>query len=105
MSRRASPSSGEFRGRDVGLERRGELRLELIDHGKPVLNYFIESFNGRMREECLNANRFVTLADARRKSKTGGAITTKHIRTARSGTWLLGILEVGAGRSPADMKT
>ena len=30
-------------------------------------NCFIESFNGRLREECLNANWFVTLADARRK--------------------------------------
>jgi putative transposase len=32
-----------------------------------VQNAYIESFNGRLREECLNANWFVSLADARRK--------------------------------------
>lgn len=30
-------------------------------------NAFIESFNGRLREECLNANWFLSLAGARRK--------------------------------------
>jgi len=30
-------------------------------------NGLVESFNGRLRDECLNANWFQTLADARRK--------------------------------------
>lgn len=30
-------------------------------------NAVIESFNGRFRDECLNANVFVSLHDARRK--------------------------------------
>ena len=34
-------------------------------------NAYIESFNGRLREECLNANWFVSLADARRKIEPG----------------------------------
>ena len=38
-----------------------------IQPGKPTQNSFIESFNGRFREECLNANWFENLADARRK--------------------------------------
>ena len=38
-----------------------------IQPGKPVQNGHVESFNGRFRDECLNANWFVNLADARRK--------------------------------------
>jgi putative transposase len=30
-----------------------------------------ESFNGRLRDECLNANWFATLADARTKIEAG----------------------------------
>ena len=43
------------------------IRLIYIQPGKPVQNSFIESFNGRFRDECLNANWFENLADARRK--------------------------------------
>jgi putative transposase len=39
--------------------------LHFIDPGKPVQNAFIESFNGRFRDECLNENWFVSLTDAR----------------------------------------
>jgi putative transposase len=38
-----------------------------IQPGKPMQNGHVESFNGRFRDECLNANWFVNLADARRK--------------------------------------
>ena len=47
-------------------EQRG-VRLNFIEPGKPVQNAFIESFNGRLRDECLNANWFVTLQDAKEK--------------------------------------
>lgn len=43
------------------------MKLDFIRLGKPVDNCFIESFNARLRDECLNANVFVSLADARRK--------------------------------------
>ena len=36
-----------------------------IEPGKPMQNGFIESFNGRFRDECLNLNRFNSLHDAR----------------------------------------
>ena len=44
-----------------------KIRLTYIQPGKPAQNGFIESFNGRFRDECLNANWFENLADARRK--------------------------------------
>ena len=47
-------------------EQRG-IRLVHIQPGKPTQNSFIESFNGRFRDECLNANWFENLTDARRK--------------------------------------
>ncbi len=46
--------------------RRG-VQLDFIRPGKPVENAVIESFNGRFRDECLNANVFVSLHDARQK--------------------------------------
>ncbi len=42
------------------------VRLRFIAPGKPVQNAFIESFNGRLRDECLNEHWFTSLADARR---------------------------------------
>lgn len=42
------------------------VKLDFIQPGKPVQNCFIESFNGRFRDECLNENWFVSLDDARR---------------------------------------
>lgn len=38
-----------------------------IDPGKPQQNAFIESFNGSLRDECLNEEMFDSLDDARRK--------------------------------------
>ena len=42
------------------------VRLRFIEPGKPVQNCFIESFNGRLRDECLNEHWFLSLPDARR---------------------------------------
>ncbi len=41
------------------------VRLHFIAPGKPVQNAFIESFNARFREECLNEHEFLTLDEAR----------------------------------------
>jgi len=38
--------------------------LRFIEPGKPVQNAFVESFNGRLRDECLNEHWFLTLAHA-----------------------------------------
>ena len=37
-----------------------------IAPGKPMQNGFVESFNGRLRDECLNEHLFAGLAEARR---------------------------------------
>jgi len=42
------------------------IQLRFIAPGKPVQNAFIESFNGRLRDECLSQHWFLGLADARR---------------------------------------
>lgn len=41
------------------------VKLDFIRPGKPSENGFIESFNGRLRDECLNVNEFVSLEHAR----------------------------------------
>jgi putative transposase len=41
------------------------VKLTFIRPGKPVENAYIESFNGRFRDECLNENWFLTLEHAR----------------------------------------
>jgi putative transposase len=40
------------------------MRLHFIEPGKPVQNAFIESFNGKMRDECLNGEIFYSLKEA-----------------------------------------
>lgn len=42
------------------------VQLQFSRPGKPVDNTFIEAFNGRLRDECLNQHWFLSLADARR---------------------------------------
>jgi hypothetical protein len=39
--------------------------MALHPPGKPIENAYIESFNARFRDECLNENWFIDLADAR----------------------------------------
>jgi len=43
----------------------GRLEWHYIEPGKPVQNAFVESFNSRLRDECLNEHVFLTLAEAR----------------------------------------
>jgi len=56
----------EFSGRalDEWAYRKG-IKLHFIRPGKPVENAYIESFNGRLREECLNSHWFMSLDHAR----------------------------------------
>jgi len=58
----------EFSGRllDAWAYQRG-VKLHFIQPGKPIQNAFVESFNGRFRDECLNEHWFLTLGDARER--------------------------------------
>ena len=49
---------------DQWAYRRG-VELAFIRPGKPIENCFVESFNGRFRDECLNTHWFLGLKDAR----------------------------------------
>lgn len=55
----------EFCGRDMltWAHARG-VTLRLIEPGKPTQNAYIESFNGRLRDECLNEHWFTSVAHA-----------------------------------------
>ena len=44
---------------------RHKVRLHFIQPGKPMQNGFVESLNGTLHPECLSANRFRDLQDAR----------------------------------------
>lgn len=44
-----------------------EVQLCFIEPGKPMQNGYVESFNGKLRDECLNLNYFRDLRDAREK--------------------------------------
>ena len=57
----------EFQSKALNLwAHRHHVQLHFIRPGKPVENAFIESFNGKFRDECLNQHWFLSLADARR---------------------------------------
>lgn len=57
----------EFRSKalDAWAHQHG-VQLQFSRPGKPVDNTFIEAFNGRLRDECLNQHWFLSLADAQR---------------------------------------
>jgi putative transposase len=61
-------NGSEFTGRalDAWANKHG-VKLHFIDPGKPVQNAYIESFNGKFRDECLDLHWFTDLADAKEK--------------------------------------
>ena len=61
-------NGSEFYSRELdSWAYQNKVQLEFIRPGKPVENAFIESFNGKLRDECLNAEIFFSLNDARDK--------------------------------------
>jgi putative transposase len=54
------------------------MKLDFIRPGKPTENGFIESFNGRLRNECLNVNEFTTLDEARLRLRSGQHEYNRH---------------------------
>lgn len=61
-------NGSEFSGRALeAWAMANDVQLCFIRPGRPVENGFIESFNGRLRDECLNVEWFSSLEDARQK--------------------------------------
>jgi putative transposase len=86
----------EFTSRvfDAWAHHRG-IRLDFIRPGRPAENGFVESFNGRLRDECLNQHWFQSLGEAqvildrwcreynevRPHSSLGNLTPTEYLRT------------------------
>ena len=66
-----------FWSRSVGV------KLHFIQPGKPTQNAFVESFNGKFREYCLDQHWFADLADAREKI-AAWRTHYNHVRPHRS---------------------
>jgi putative transposase len=61
-----SDNGPEFTGKSMlTWAHRHGIALRLIEPGKPNQNAYVESFNGRLRDECLNEHWFTSLAHAR----------------------------------------
>ena len=86
----------EFTGKAMlNWAHRNGVALRLIEPGKPNQNAYVESFNGRLRDECLNEHWFTSLAHARavieawrreyneeRPKKSLGGLTPAAVRKA-----------------------
>jgi putative transposase len=58
----------EFSGKELdSWAHERKVKLCFIRPGKPVENAYIESFNGKFRDECLNEHWFTSLKDAQEK--------------------------------------
>ena len=67
-SHRTVDNGAEFRGRVMtAWSQRTRCATGFHTSGQAGSDAYAESFNGRLREECLNANWFTSLSDARRK--------------------------------------
>ena len=61
-------NGSEFYSREMDTwAYRNGVELDFIRPGKPVENHYIESFNGRLRDECLNVHLFFDIDDAQQK--------------------------------------
>lgn len=64
-------NGGEFIAKALDLwAYENQVILDFSRPGKPTDNPYIESFNGKFRDECLSVNWFLDLADARQKIET-----------------------------------
>jgi putative transposase len=55
----------------IAWTQRHGIEHRLIEPGKPMQNGYIESFNGKFRDECLNEHWFTSLEDAEEKILSG----------------------------------
>ena len=70
----------------LGWAKDHRVEWHYIAPGKPMQNGYIESFNGRMRDELLNESLFMDLDQARQLIGAGSRITIMRGRIPRSAT-------------------
>ncbi len=64
----ASDNGSEFAGGQMDLwAYTHHVKMDFSRRGKPTDNAIVESFNGKFREECLNAHWFESIEDAKQK--------------------------------------
>jgi putative transposase len=80
------------------------VQLEFSRRGKPTDNGLIESFNGRLRAECLNENWLLSLDDARSKVQSWRRHIMGSVPTAPWATWPPGSSLLHPARLPGRMK-
>ena len=79
-----SDNGPEFTSRRMlGWAEEHKINLIHIQPGRPMQNGHVESFHGRLRDECLNANWFRTLNDVRNTLDNWRQDTTANDRIAR----------------------
>lgn len=62
-----------------------DIRIDFLRPGTPTDNATVESFNSRLRQECLNENWFMSMEDARCKIETGAYAITRVVPILRWG--------------------
>jgi transposase InsO family protein len=65
--------------------------------GKPTENAYVESFHGRLRDECLNARWFPTLHDVR------GTLAIPSTATVRNSSVVNGLIAVSTKHMRGDL--
>ena len=73
----------EFTSKAMFFWAKRTVKLHFIQPGKPTQNAFVESFNGKFREYCLDLNWFASLDDARSTINTW-RYHYNHVRPHRS---------------------
>ena len=58
--------------------------MKRIEPGKANQNTYVESFNGRLRDECLHEHWFTSITHAKVVIATGDGITTNKDQRSRS---------------------
>jgi putative transposase len=98
VANRGAPESittdngGEFAGRAMETwAYQAGVKLDFIRPGRPVENGYIESFNGRLRDECLNGEVFFNLTDAREKLERWRRDYNRHRPHSAGGSHSAGV--------------
>lgn len=72
--------------RMLGWAEERKVSLVHIQPGRPMQNDYVESFHGRLRDECLNTHWFRTLNDVRQTLENCAGTTTPNACTVHRAT-------------------